>query len=439
VITKFTFLHSMSILLMNLTFFAHPQNIALVGGTVIDVSNFGTSDSDINNAIIIIKGEKITEVGRRGSIKIPEGAQVFEITGKYVLPGLIDGFASLDNQSYANAYLYMGVTSIVGIGGFRRAPLYENADPCPNIYHEDFVGKWKITTEEMLKQIDELARKEVKFLLLMYELRPGQLKPAIEKAHVLGMATIGELGHTSYKDAIGFGIDALIHSSRYAIEMAPPEMRAEVAAQPFGLPSKKFKKWLAELNPEHRIIKEYAEILGSNQVALIPTLSLYCIDLPDIENPWKEPVAIILNPEDINFPVDRSTGKHNFESEIQKELILKAMSTLERERQFYKAGARYLAGSGTDVFGTMPGISLHQELELLTKIGLSEREAIATATSNFAEVFNWKEIGQIKPGCRADIIITDKNPLENIKNLKTISVVILKGNKIDRDNLLRLR
>jgi len=69
---------------------------------------------------------------------------------------------------------------------------------------------------------------------------------------------------------------------------------------------------------------------------------------------------------------------------------------------------------------------------------LSEREALAAATGNFAEIFKWKEVGQIKPGCRADIIVTDENPLQDIKNLKQISMVMLRGKIIDRDTLLQI-
>lgn len=415
----------------------HSETIALVGGTLIDVSHFGNSRSDIREAIILIRGEEITEVGNKKTARIPEGAQIIDLKGKYVLPGLIDSFAALANQAYADACLYMGVTTIVGVEGFRRASLFKNANPGPNIYLFGFVGKWKVTTPEMLEQIEEWAKKGAKFLLLMYELRPEQLKMAIDKAHEMGMVTVGELGFTSYKEAIKYGIDAFIHSGRYSLELAPPEIKNKVAAQPFGPPAREFGRWLAGINPEAEQVIGYAEVLGSSSVALIPTLSLYCIDLPFLDNPWKEPIASILDSEDIHFPLDKSTGKHHFEPEVQKDFIKRAENTLRIEQKYCEAGAKYLAGSGTDVNGTMPGISLHLELELLTKIGLTERQALAAATSNFSEIFKWKEIGQIKPGYRADIIITEKNPLENIKNLKDIFMVILRGKIIDRERLLK--
>jgi len=430
------------IILITSTFSVYSQTIALVGGTVIDVTNFGNSHSDIIDAVVIIEGEKIIAVGSKDTIKIPEDARIINIKGKFVLPGLIDGFAALENQAYANAYLYMGVTSVAAIGVGRRGSVFNNANPGPNIYHFGWVGhvgQAEISEQELMSQIEEWAQKGTNFFMLMYGLKPEQSKLAVEKAHELGMATIGELGYTSYKDAIRYGIDAFIHSVRYSIELAPPDMQMEVAAEPFGPPARLFRIWLGRLDPEEKVVHEYAKILGSSSVALMPTLCLGCIELPFIENPWKEPIANILDPKDIHMPLDKETGKHNLESEIREEFIQQAENILRIEQKYYKAGAKYLAGSGTDVFGTMPGISLHQELELLTKIGLSEREAIAAATNNFAEVFKWKELGQLKAGCRADIIVTDKSPLENIKNLKEIHMVLLKGKIIDRDKLLKIK
>lgn len=418
------------------SFSGDAEILALVGGTVIDVSDFGRSQSDLKQAVILVEGEKITAVGSKDSIKIPKNARVINIEGKYVLPGLIDGFAALDNQAYANAYLYMGVTSIIGISGYRRSPIFENADPSPHIYRFAGIGSFASETDKMLAEIDEVAKKGVKVLLLHYRITPEQLKLAVKKAHELGLATIGELGDTSYYEAIKFGVDAFVHYSRYSVELAPAEMKAEVAEQPFSPASKRFRSWLADLNPEDQRVKDYAKILGSSGVGLMPTLSLYCIDLPSLENPWNEPAASILDPKDIHYPLDQSTGQHNFEPNVLARFIKEAKNALMIEQKYYEAEAKHLAGSGTDIFGTMPGISLHQELELLTKAGLTEREALASATWNFSEIFKWKEAGQIKPGCQADIVITDKNPLENIKNLKQISMVILRGKIIDREKLL---
>jgi len=87
----------------------------------------------------------------------------------------------------------------------------------------------------------------------------------------------------------------------------------------------------------------------------------------------------------------------------------------------------------------MAGISLHTELELLVRLGLSPREALAAATNNYALQFGWNELGLIAPGRRADILIVDGDPTENIWNARRISVLMMDGNVLDRDSLLRLK
>ena len=87
----------------------------------------------------------------------------------------------------------------------------------------------------------------------------------------------------------------------------------------------------------------------------------------------------------------------------------------------------------------MPGISLHTELELLVRLGLSPREALAAATNNYALQFGWTELGQIAPGRRADILVVDGDPTINIWNARRISVLIEDGSVIDRQSLLHIK
>jgi imidazolonepropionase-like amidohydrolase len=87
----------------------------------------------------------------------------------------------------------------------------------------------------------------------------------------------------------------------------------------------------------------------------------------------------------------------------------------------------------------MPGISLHTELELLVRLGLSPREALAAATNNYSLEFGWNELGLIAPGRRADILVLDADPTANVWNARRIGTLIEDGNVIDRDPLLRLK
>jgi len=185
-------------------------------------------------------------------------------------------------------------------------------------------------------------------------------------------------------------------------------------------------------------LKQYARTLGSAGVGLIPTLSLEYLDLPDHENPWKEPVAAILDPKDIHLPANPETGVRdkkpgdaadNFPAELSESLF-------RIERAYRNAGAHYLTGSGTTAFGTMPGISLHTEMMLLTKVGLSPRQALAAATANFERIFGWQKVGQVRRGYHADLLVLNDDPTTEIRNAKKIYAVILDGKILDRKKLL---
>ena len=98
-----------------------------------------------------------------------------------------------------------------------------------------------------------------------------------------------------------------------------------------------------------------------------------------------------------------------------------------------------LAASGSTWQGSLPGISMHTELELLVRAGLSPRAALAAATSNYAEQFGWTEIGAVEVGRRADLVVLDRDPAQDVRNVDAISAVYLAGVKVDRAGLLRQR
>jgi imidazolonepropionase-like amidohydrolase len=84
----------------------------------------------------------------------------------------------------------------------------------------------------------------------------------------------------------------------------------------------------------------------------------------------------------------------------------------------------------------MPGSGLHLELTLLHRIGLSPREAIAAATSNFADTYGWRDVGRIEPGRVADVLILDADPRSDLAALNHIDRIIFRGSMLNRQSLL---
>jgi len=417
------------------------QKISVIkGGTLLDFSNNGKSTKDIPNAYIIFSSDSILEVGSLSDRNdFPKNAKIIDASGKFIMPGLIDGFAVMNDQAYANAFLYSGVTSIIGVEGGRRGPFFYFAKPSPDYFMLESVGDFQKNDSLQLYDLKKLQEEKYEIALLKYELRPSQVKLLVDSAKEIGMGVIGELGFTSYKQGCKIGVNAFVHTTRYMLDVAPKEMKEAVASHPFSnnlnSPKWKYYQYLYNLDTANFALKEHAKVLAQSNAYLMPTMSLLYADLPNSKNPWKEPVAKIIREEDVNSPVNKLSGKHDYTAEVQRNYTAMAMQELKIENVLYKAGCKYLAGSATDVWGTMPGISLHTELELLHRIGLSNREVLAAATANFSIAFPWKT-GRIEKGFDADILILDKNPVDDLINTKAIAVLINNGELIDRDKLL---
>ena len=113
-----------------------PPPLVLAGGTIIDLTSSGHSANDIQDAVVFIHDGHIQAVGTRASLPIPKGSQVIDCTGKYLIPGLVDGFAGMSSQGQANANLYMGVTTVVASSDDRRGIIDQHAKPiAPRLPH----------------------------------------------------------------------------------------------------------------------------------------------------------------------------------------------------------------------------------------------------------------------------------------------------------------
>lgn len=413
--------------------------LVIKGGTIIDVSNNGTSTKDLTNKAIIIKGDTIFKI--IDALEIAKNQpNIIDAKGKFITPGLTDGFSVINNQNYANAFLYMGVTDVIGVESERRGAFYHDSNPSPNIHMLREVGEEKVTDKEIITTINKHHKNGAKILLIMYKLTPNQVELAHNYAKKLGMGTIGELGFTSYQKGMNIGVDAFVHTTRYSLDIAPDSLANKVAEQPFSndLGSHKWRYYqlLTQLKPTDARLLSNAKKIGKSNSYIQPTFALLYLDMPFSKNPWKEKIAQIIDDKDINRPANKMTGKHNY---LPKELAAyqkMATAQLRIEKVNYKHGAKYLSGSATDVWGSMPGISLHQELDILHRIGLTNRQVLAASTSNFNDAYSFN-FGKIKMGFKANILILDKNPLTDLENLKGDKMVILNGKQIDIQSFLK--
>jgi adenine deaminase len=110
-----------------------------------------------------------------------------------------------------------------------------------------------------------------------------------------------------------------------------------------------------------------------------------------------------------------------------------AFFSLERTGEMHRAGVRLLAGTDAPLPYLIPGLSLHDELALLVRSGLTPMEALRTATYNPAAYLGALDsLGTIRPGRLADLVLLDANPLSDIRNTRRIHTVIANGRVVDR-------
>ena len=413
--------------------------LVIKGGTIIDVNQNGTSTNDLFDKAIIIKADTIFDIVDASTLSSKQ-QNIIDASGKYITPGLTDGFTVINNQSYANAFLYMGVTDVIGVESSRRGKFYHKSNPSPNIHMLREVGDEPINDQQILDTIRKHHNNGAEILLMMYKLTPNQVELAHNEAKKLGMGTIGELGFTSYKKGMDIGVDAFVHTTRYSLDVAPDSMAVKVAEQPFsndlGSPKWRYYQYLTNLDPNDKALQQHAENLGNSDSYIQPTFALLYLDMPFSKNPWKEKVASIIDINDVNRPADKITGKHNYPPEELAAYQKLGFQELIIEKSYYNNGAKYLSGSATDVWGSMPGISLHQELEVFSRIGLSNRQVLAASTSNFNDAFGLN-FGKLETGFKANILILDNNPLDDIIHLKGDKMVILNGKKVNLEALLQ--
>ena len=455
-----------------------PSNeLVLSGATVVDVSDWGHSAHDLPDAIVVISDGKIAAVGSRTDIPIPKGARVIDCTGKYLIPGLVDGFAGMNSQGQADAFLYMGVTTVVVSADARRGHIDFTANPHPHLYLLDSIGTtddwslligqkgWtaklregahpvELNPDDTARQLTDTAHLGTRVLWLGWDLTAANSQWIISHAHQAGLITYGEFVATPYSVGIDAGVDSLLHMGRYELGAIPDELQRPLVEDPYGSAATTAYDYAEHVPSTDVRLRTYAHSLATHHAALMPTFSMYFLRLPDHRNLWREPAAALLDPSGMFAPPDRTTGEMTYplsawtrhlpnaaqkwmEEGQRKKADQTAMRLWQINATIFTAYPHYLAASGAPVDGSMPGISEHVELEMLVRLGLSPREALAAATNNYALQFGWNELGQIAPGRRADIVVLDADPTTNLWNARHIVSVLMEGNFVDRDALLR--
>jgi hypothetical protein len=443
------------------------EKIAIVGATLIDLSDYGRSTNDIADSVVLIDDGKITAVGPASHVPVPSGTPRIDAHGKFLIPGLIDGFGALRTQAFGDAYLYEGVTTVYvptvlpNGGGDGELKIVRNASPGPRLflgapmtgYSEEGLDPSdkpmldhrlhdrRLSNQQLIGRVDKLADQGFRGVTISYDVWPDQVDVIVAEGSRRGLATLIEPAFTSYPYAIHAGVNALLHNDHYLLELTPPAAQLE-RADNLSAGSAAYHAVCA-VAPASSEVAAYGTQLAKSHTALMPTLSMEATaDGLDVPNPWSAPSAALINPADLDNPVNQSTGDAPFLASIPVERRNPvrdcAWHKEALDARLYQSGAKFLAGSSATSYGIMPGSGLHLELALLHRIGLSPREAIAAATSNFADVYGWNDVGRVEPGRVADLLLLDADPRTDVSAVYHIHTIVFNGAVVNRDALLTM-
>ena len=399
--------------------------LAVVGGTLID----GTGAAPVPDAAVVIHDGRIIAAGPRSKVKIPKDATVVDAHGKTILPGLWDMHAHFEQVEWGPIYLAAGVTTVRDCGNeFEfitavRDAVAQGRGLGPRLLLAGVVdgtstytiGVERVDTPEQARMwTDRYHEAGFQQMKIYSSVKLEELKAVADEAHRLGMTVTGHIpeGLNAYQ-AIEAGQDQINHIDYVAnIMHAPlPENVSRFdrfkAGANIDLESPEAKKALAFLKAHHTVVDP--------TMALMEFFTATTAKPPASFEPGINKIAPELAAQlsDVGPPTDRSEiGEKVFEKDLA---IVGAL---------HRAGIPVVAGTDQ----TVPGHSLHREIELYVQAGFTPMEAIQAATIVPARAMGIdKESGTVEKGKRGDLILVNGNPLENIRNIRNVEYVITNG------------
>jgi len=415
-----------------------PHPIALVGATILD----GNGGRPLHDGVILVRGRTIEAVGAREDVPLPSGTVQVDVSGSWIIPGLIDAHAHTRIWALPR-YVAYGVTTVRDVHNDQDSVfvLAEAADLgsmiSPRIYAAGAMldgapptfptATVVTTTREARQAVDRLSVAGARLVKVYTRITPGLLEAITDEAATFHIPVAAHLGLTDALTAARFGVTSIEHLSGVPEAAGIPD--SLFAAHQRGY----FEGWTAFETSWMRLdstsLTRLAGQLAETHVTMVPTLVLHEVlsrlddstlaQSPDLRAmPRKELLAW-----DIPGMVEHAGWTAaDFDAfrrgRANQDLFVRA---------FRQAGGRVV--TGTDAAGQMlvPGASEHTELELLVGAGLTPAEALRAATVDAAALLGADSLGVLAKGKAADLVVLSRDPLADITNTRSISRVMVRG------------
>lgn len=407
----------------------------------------GDGAAPVGRGALVVDGGVIIDAGPADAVTVPAGAHVVDLSGRTVIPALVNlhghvGFQrgltydatnyTRDNiEDHLQRYAYHGVGVIVSMGtdagdlwrdiqsdqaagrtsGARlftagRGLAAPMAGPGAAALRPSAAG---VTSEDEGRAlVRELAGQGVSFIKIWVDDRGGtveKLAPAhyraiIDEAHQQGVDVIAHVFyHDDAEDLVAAGVDGFAHLVR-------------------------------DREMDDALIAAIVE----NDVFVMPNLGISERGRHTAPPPWvSEPLLAETVGAGVLARMDDSFSRRE---SAAAERAAQSYALMERSlAKLQAAGASLVLGSDSGVQDHVFGFSAHRELELMVAAGLSPMDAIVTATSRSADRLGLSETGRLISGARADFLVLDGNPLDDITSTRDIDAVYLAGAAVDRESL----
>lgn len=423
--------------------------------SIVDVG----SGTVTENQIILISNDTIQRIEDESSFGQYAVEELLDAGGGFVIPGLWDmhvhfrGGDTLiqENKNLLPLFLAYGITTVRDAGGDITPSVLEWKEqvnrgeldgpsiftPGPKLDGENpsWPGSITVTNEaDVEAALDSLESMGADFVK-MYDgsLSKEMFYAIIRAAEERGLKTTGHMPLTAdFLEAVDYGLDGSEHMY-YPLKATSP-LADSLTRQNKGYGM--IEEIIDTYDPE--LAREVFAKMQANNVYVTPTLHIQTTlsEILDVDHRKDTLLSYIGSGIQETYRGRIEGAKRAQASGSQMREKMEQISA-KMIRPMYDAGVKLLAGSDSGAFNSYvyPGESLHGELRALVEAGLTPKQALETSVINGPDFFDLKDEYRIESGKVADLLIVEKNPLENIENLRKIRAVVKSGKVYDKPML----